>query len=162
MKIISWNARGLGNPSAFRHLRLLVQKHSPHVLFIMETKLVCNVVSRFRRSLHFPNGLEVPRVGNSGGLLLLWKGDIDVHLLTFNTNLFDCYIKCENGSSLHFSAFYGAPELQNRVNTWKLLERCKYIAPLMPWLVIGDFNEILSNSNKSGGALRHEIGRAHV
>ena len=100
MKILSWNARGLGNPRAFRQLCLLVQQHYPHVLFIMETKLDSNVVTRFRNVLHFSNGLEVSRVGFGGGLLLLWKDTIDVTLLTYNTNLFDCYIKSTN--SIHF------------------------------------------------------------
>ena len=151
MKIVSWNARGLGNPSAFRHLRLLVKQQSPHVLFIMESKLVCNSVSRLCTALHFANGLEVPRVGSSGGLLLFWKDNVDVMLLHFNTNIFDCYVKCNMGPVWHFTAFYGAPDVHSRPHTWKLLERCRDVAPSMPWLVIGDFNEILSNDHKQGG-----------
>lgn len=122
----------------------------------METKLVCNVITRVLNSLHFLYGLEIPRVGFSGGLLLLWKDNVDVTLLTSNTNIFDCYMKCDDGTSWHFFAFYGAPEKHKRLHTWKLLERCKDVAPLLPWLVIGDFNEILSNQNKLDGALRIE------
>ena len=147
MKIISWNARGLGSPSAFRHLRLLVREQNPHVLFLMETKLASNVISHIRNTLHYSNGLEVPRVGLGGGLLLLWKDDIDVTLLHYNTNIIDCYMKCNGRPSWHSSAFYGAPECHNRTHTWKLLERCKDTAPMLPWLVIGDFNKILSNQN---------------
>ena len=156
MKIISWNARGLGNPSALRHLRLLVQQQTPQVLFIMESKLVCNSVSRLCRSLKFANGLEVPRVRFGGGMLLFWKDSVDVTLIHYNTNIFDCYVKCNSGPTWHFTAFYGAPDIQSRHLSWKLLERCKDIAPSMPWLVIGDFNEILSNIHKQGGNLRSE------
>ncbi|XP_060972454.1 uncharacterized protein LOC115717936 [Cannabis sativa] len=39
MNCISWNARGLGNPSAFRYLRLLIAEHAPCLLFIIESKL---------------------------------------------------------------------------------------------------------------------------
>uniref|UniRef100_A0A803QED6 Reverse transcriptase domain-containing protein n=1 Tax=Cannabis sativa TaxID=3483 RepID=A0A803QED6_CANSA len=147
MKIISWNSRGLGNPRAVRHLKLLVKEQSPSVLFIMETKLGPNSISRFRNVLCFNNGLEVPRVGLSGGLMLLLKDDV---------NMFDCYMSCGNGPTWHFTAFYGAPAVHNRLHTWTLLERLKDVAPLLPWIVIGDFNEILSNRNKSGGALRNE------
>ncbi|XP_060968323.1 uncharacterized protein LOC115710989 [Cannabis sativa] len=61
MNILSWNARGLGNPKAFRHLKLLVRQQSPQVLFLMETRLGSNAISRFRQSLQFKNGLESPR-----------------------------------------------------------------------------------------------------
>uniref|UniRef100_A0A803PYN2 Uncharacterized protein n=1 Tax=Cannabis sativa TaxID=3483 RepID=A0A803PYN2_CANSA len=154
MKIISWNARGLGNQRAIRKLRLLVKEQSPTVLFIMETKLACNSISRFRSILNFNNSLEVPRVGLSGVLMLLWKDDVDVSLNNFNVNVFDCYMACNNGPSWHFTAFYGAPSLSNRGHTWTLLKRLKDIAPLLPWMVIGDFNEILYSHNKQGGNLR--------
>ncbi|KAM6571395.1 hypothetical protein CsatA_015475 [Cannabis sativa] len=138
------------------HLKLLVKEQSLSVLFVMETKLGPNSISHFRSSLCFHNGLEVPRVGLSGGLMLLWKDDVDVTLLNYNMNIFDCYLACGNGPTWHFTAFYGAPAAHNRLHTWTLLERLKDVAPLLPWLVIGDFNKILSNQYKSGGALRNE------
>jgi exonuclease III len=39
MKILSWNCRGLGQPSATRALKKLLQSHHPDVVFLMETKL---------------------------------------------------------------------------------------------------------------------------
>uniref|UniRef100_A0A803Q8P9 Reverse transcriptase domain-containing protein n=1 Tax=Cannabis sativa TaxID=3483 RepID=A0A803Q8P9_CANSA len=156
MKILSWNARGLGNPSAFRHLRLLVQQQSPHVLFFMETKLGINPITRLRQSLHYPNGIKSPRVGLSGGLMLLWTDDVDVNLLNFGTTFFDCYMMFKGSPSFHFTGFYGAPDTTNRSAAWTLLKRFGDVAPLQPWLAIGDFNEILSNNDKLGGGLRRE------
>uniref|UniRef100_A0A803PNH7 Reverse transcriptase domain-containing protein n=1 Tax=Cannabis sativa TaxID=3483 RepID=A0A803PNH7_CANSA len=156
MKILSWNARSLGNPSAFRHLRLLVKQQSPHILFLMETKLPQNSISRFRQTLNFANGLESPRSGLGGGLLLLWHQNIDVTLLNFGKTFFDCYVKADNEATFHLTAFYGAPEAQNKPDSWMLLQRLADVSPSLPWLVIGDFNEILSNENTSGGCLRNE------
>uniref|UniRef100_A0A803NW04 Reverse transcriptase domain-containing protein n=1 Tax=Cannabis sativa TaxID=3483 RepID=A0A803NW04_CANSA len=62
-----------------------------------------------------------------------------------------------DGPTMHFTAFYGSPEQSNRCHSWTTLKRLRDVAPLLPWLVIGDFNEILSNANKQGGALRNEV-----
>uniref|UniRef100_A0A803Q5N3 Reverse transcriptase domain-containing protein n=1 Tax=Cannabis sativa TaxID=3483 RepID=A0A803Q5N3_CANSA len=156
MKILSWNARGLGNPNAFRHLRLLVQQQSPHVLFLMETKLGSNLVTRFRNSLHFANGLEAPRIGLSGSLMLLWKDNVIVKLSHFGHTFFDCFMAFEDGPSFHFTAFYGAPAIHEIIASWTLLERLADNFSNQPWLVIGDFNEILSNIDKEGGPQQNE------
>ncbi|MCI72567.1 RNA-directed DNA polymerase (Reverse transcriptase), partial [Trifolium medium] len=39
MKLISWNCRGLGNPTAVRALKKLIKDQSPDIVFLMETKL---------------------------------------------------------------------------------------------------------------------------
>ncbi|PON53625.1 Endonuclease/exonuclease/phosphatase [Trema orientale] len=52
--------------------------------------------------------------------------------------------------------FYGAPETSNRRRAWTLLTRLYDSNPLIPWLVMGDFNEILSPTDKLGGAIQCE------
>lgn len=41
-----------------------------------------------------------------------------------------------------FTGFYGAPDVRNKVETWDLLRRLGRNNSL-PWLVGGDFNDIL-------------------
>lgn len=53
------------------------------------------------------------------------------------------------------TGFYGCPERSGRLDSWKLLKRLGDQNRL-PWVVIGDFNEILGNSEKMGKALRAE------
>ena len=57
--------------------------------------------------------------------------------------------------SWHFTSLFGQPDTRKREETWQILEafgRCN----TLPWLCIGDYNEILSNSEKLGGQLRPE------
>uniref|UniRef100_A0A803NU77 Reverse transcriptase domain-containing protein n=1 Tax=Cannabis sativa TaxID=3483 RepID=A0A803NU77_CANSA len=107
-------------------------------------------------ALKFPNGIEVPRVGLSGGILFLSKSNVNVSILNYGKNFVDCYLGFVDGPSCHFSGFYGAPCASQRHFTWELLNKLKDTAPLFPWLVMGDFNEILSNHDKLGGPLRDE------
>ena len=39
MRILSWNCRGLGKPSAVLQCQKKAQDHKPNILFLMETKL---------------------------------------------------------------------------------------------------------------------------
>ncbi|XP_030478300.1 uncharacterized protein LOC115695372 [Cannabis sativa] len=151
MSIISWNARGLGSKRAFRSLSLLVKQNRPTLLYIMESKLPVGALNKFASSLKFPNGLEVPRVGLSGGLLLLWTHVVDVTLLSYNISHFHCYLKFPNFHAFTFTAFYGAPHTQNKLHTWQLIDRLGSTARLQPWLIMGDFNDYLSLSDKIGG-----------
>uniref|UniRef100_A0A803QNY0 Reverse transcriptase domain-containing protein n=1 Tax=Cannabis sativa TaxID=3483 RepID=A0A803QNY0_CANSA len=130
---------------------------SPSLSTGEDTNQIVSESQEDQSALHFNNGLEVPRVGLGGGLLLLWKDDVNVTLLHYNTTLFDCYLAYGNGPTMHFTAFYGSPEQSNRCHSWTTLKRLRDVAPLLPWIVIGDFNEILSNANKQGGALRNEM-----
>ncbi|XP_060961152.1 uncharacterized protein LOC133031663 [Cannabis sativa] len=156
MNVVSWNARGLSNPRAFRQVRLLISQHKPDVIFIMETKLSSGSISKFRNAFNFPNGIEVPRIGLSGGFLFLWKSNVNVTIINYGQNFVDCYLAFDDGFSCHFSGFYGAPVVSQRKFTWELLTKLKDSAPLMPWLVMGDFNEIISHLDKLGGPLKNE------
>ena len=51
----------------------------------------------------------------------------------------------------HLTGFYGAPETSRRDESWALLKVIRDRSTL-PWLVIGDFNEIVSVSEKEGGS----------
>lgn len=52
-------------------------------------------------------------------------------------------------ASWHFTGFYGNPVESERYISWDLL-RTLAIGNGCPWLVIGDFNEILFSHEKLG------------
>ena len=53
----------------------------------------------------------------------------------------------------HLIGFYGHPETSQRVESWCLLNFLRDVSQL-PWLVIGDFNEIRCQAEKEGGVSR--------
>jgi exonuclease III len=80
MSFLSWNCRGLGNPRAIRDLHSMVKEKGPDLVFLMETK-ICNKNMDFLRiKLKFDYIFVVDNVGRSGGLMLLWKKDINVEI----------------------------------------------------------------------------------
>uniref|UniRef100_A0A803P8Y0 Reverse transcriptase domain-containing protein n=1 Tax=Cannabis sativa TaxID=3483 RepID=A0A803P8Y0_CANSA len=152
MKLLSWNARGIGSERAFRNLSRLVSSCKPDILFVMESRLVKNAVDNLRIKLKFDSGLEVPRIGRGGGLLLLWNNDVTLTLLSQSISHFDCYVSFPvDNKFFHLTCFYGSPFVAQRPHTWRILNRIGDNNPTDPWLIIGDFNAFLSLDDKQGG-----------
>ncbi|KAL5830904.1 hypothetical protein ACOSQ4_016258 [Xanthoceras sorbifolium] len=58
-----------------------------------------------------------------------------------------------DGSLWRFTGFYGDPISANRIHSWSLIRRLAGLSNL-PWLIGGDFNEILRWEDKTGGIVR--------
>lgn len=116
--------------------------HLQIVLFI-ETKLNANRMERVRKRCGFFNGIDVPAEGSRGGLSLGWNEGHLVNLKSLSKNHIDVEIQDDKGKHRRlFTGFYGAPDVRNKVETWDLLRRLGRNNSL-PWLVGGDFNDIL-------------------
>ncbi|GLT72801.1 hypothetical protein SLA2020_447050 [Shorea laevis] len=154
MNILSWNCRGLGNPRTVRNLRLLVEDKQPTILFLMETKLRRTEMASLRVKLGFDSLFVVDSVRRSGGLAMLWKEEVNLEIQNYSLRHINAVIT-ETGQSFQWkmTGFYGHPETAHRGEGWSLLRHLQSCSPL-PWLCIGDFNEILDHSEKEGGALR--------
>ena len=66
----------------------------------------------------------------------------------------DAHIVCaDTGLKWRLTGFYGHPDTSKHEETWTLLESLSYSSTL-PWLCLGDFNEIIGHAEKAGGNLR--------
>ncbi|GMI95338.1 hypothetical protein HRI_003203100 [Hibiscus trionum] len=156
MKLLSWNVRGLGKPRTVRRLRHMLRDLKPDVIFFIETMVHENKMANIRRSFGYPNGIDVSSVGRSGGLSIGWKNSCNVNLRSFSARHIDVLFNGDSdGCHWRCTGFYGAPEEANRLESWNLL-RGLNDCPETPWLIIGDFNEIMYSFEKQGGRVRSE------
>uniref|UniRef100_A0A803P378 Uncharacterized protein n=1 Tax=Cannabis sativa TaxID=3483 RepID=A0A803P378_CANSA len=58
----------------------------------MESRLAKNSVDNLRVKFHFDSGLEVPRIGRSGGLILLWTNDERIDWGIVNNSWIDIFL----------------------------------------------------------------------
>jgi exonuclease III len=139
MKLVAWNGRGLGNRAAERGLLDVKKREILDVLFLSETKLDEQRMQKFRWLLDMPNMAVYNCNGRSGGLALLWKRDVRLYI---DANISD------GNMVWRFTGVYGDPE--NKELTWRALRNLKQQGS-GPWLLMGDFNEILFQHEKVGG-----------
>ncbi|XP_024195622.1 uncharacterized protein LOC112198734 [Rosa chinensis] len=150
MDIISWNCRGICNDATVRVLKDLITHNRPQIVFLCETKI------------------KVLSDGQSGGLALFWCAEVDSQdsqPLTKSAHHIDAEVRGGPGEPRwRLFGFYGYARTAEHDKSWQLL---KYLSDLdfLPWVVIGDFNEILNNGEKIDGppkAERHMRGFREV
>lgn len=61
-------------------------------------------------------------VGQSGGLIMMWRDSIEVLIRSFPMGHIDCFIICEQ-RRWRFTGFYGHSDKSCRRFSWELLRR---------------------------------------
>ena len=154
MSILAWNCQGAGSIETVRFLRELRRKHYPDFIFLMETKQKSDYMLGLKKQLGYDHLFTVEPEGLSGGLAVMWKDSYQVAVLSSDKIIID--LKVAFGSSFFFmSCVYGDPVVARRQLVWDRLDSVG-LRRDEPWVLVGDFNELLSNDDKCGGVTRDE------
>jgi hypothetical protein len=78
MKLQAWNYIGLSHASTIHSLRGKIQKYSPDILFLFETKTQTAHAIVLLNSLRFFFMSHALPTGTKGGLLLAWRRGVDL------------------------------------------------------------------------------------
>ncbi|KAK6117615.1 hypothetical protein DH2020_048630 [Rehmannia glutinosa] len=89
-------------------------------------------------------GLSVDSQGRSGGLALLWTKDINVTLHGFSDRYIDVTTEIHD-HQFRFTGIYGEPNVALRRQHWNRM-RDLSCSPKIPWIIGGDFNEVLTQN----------------
>ncbi|BFG37836.1 hypothetical protein CerSpe_241100 [Prunus speciosa] len=113
-------------------------------------------MNKLKMRFGFSHVLAVSSMGQSGGLALLWNIDIELFIKSFS----DHFIDAEVGSigvagRWRLTGFYSFPATTDRDKSWVLLSQLG-LHNHLPWLCVGDFNELLFAHEKEGGLPRSD------
>ncbi|XP_075654591.1 uncharacterized protein LOC142624738 [Castanea sativa] len=147
--------KGLENHRQVRELSDIVKAKAPKVIFLMEIRKKNSYFERLRCRLKYDNLFIVPRKKLGGGLALLWNNDLNLHVRTFSPWHIDAVVNLGIDDAWRLMGFYRAPKAANREDSWSVLQ---HLASqfVLPWVFVGDFNEIVKVDEKSGGAVQSE------
>ena len=148
MKTFSLNCCGLGNPETVSELHTIVRKEDPNIVFLMETRLKLRNLEFLRVCLGMCGCFGVDRHGYGGGLALLWNSSVNLHIQSYSHHHIDADV-LHDGMRWRITDFYGRPERGLHSHSCAFLRRLCSVRCL-PWLVLGDFNEITSLEEKWG------------
>ena len=95
----------------------------------------------------------VPRTTRGGGLVLFWRNSVRLDVVDSHRYYIDAVINAGGDDEWRFIDFYGEPETARKGEAWEKLRRLNRSIN-KPWLCAGDFNEIIGQDEKLGGALQ--------
>lgn len=151
MKCLSWNCRGLELPRHVHELKALSSSLKPSLLFLCETKVCSSRLESLCLSLGFSSDFYADNNSSRGGLALFWHSH-SLSLSSSSLGHIDVIVHPgpnNTGGPWWLMGFYGNPQQDHHAESWCLLQFLHSQSSL-PWLCMGDFSEILENSNKVG------------
>lgn len=103
-----------------------------------------------RKKLGFEGSVTVDSQGHSGGITLLWRNKDEVQLSSYSKNHVDVIVTIRGWHKFRLTGIYGEPNRARREEIWDLLRSLNTMEDI-PWVLIGDMNNVLKQTDKRGG-----------
>ena len=154
MNIFFWNCRGALNPHFHSVLLDLLNRHSPAIVVVTEIRVGGERAKDITDRLPFDGAIHADTIGYSGGLWVLWNSTVAEVMLTqlakTEQEIHVTVKVLDSNLTWVLSSIYACPRLAERRLLWNNLSSIASLHHL-PWLMVGDFNELLSCNDKQGG-----------
>lgn len=114
-----------------------------------ETFCGSSKIEEIKNILVYDGAFVIENTGHSGGLAFIYKKEGSAHLISKSAHFIDVEVKLENKSPYCVTRYYGHVNHNHWRFSWQLL-RTLVTQFMLPWWVLGDFNDLLSSSEKRG------------
>ncbi|MBA0869404.1 hypothetical protein Goshw_027753 [Gossypium schwendimanii] len=131
------------------------REYSLDIISLLKTRVSGSKADNIIAKLGFPCSHRVKAIGFSRDIWIGWKNSVRLEIIYNHSQYILARVRSTSSSILVFISFvYGSPNRQKRKDLWDIL-KCSIPMGNYPWVAIGDFNAILSSSEKSGGWVEH-------
>ena len=154
MNWICWNVRGLGNRRTVRELEVVTLAQAA-AMFLAETWSAEARLRKLCNDLKFDHCWIGPSAGKPGCLAMFWMSSVRIEVVSSSPNHIDSIVGEASNEQWCFTGVYGFADSSKKHEMWALLCDLHRRSPL-PWLCVGDFNEILWSHEKIGLSPRRE------
>lgn len=86
MLIILWNFSGANTRGFHAHMNELLNYHKPSLVTLTKTKLSGREADDHMQSFIYANSIQVDVEDSSGGLYVMWNGNITVQTVSYTTH----------------------------------------------------------------------------
>ncbi|CAL8152453.1 unnamed protein product [Prunus armeniaca] len=146
------NVRGVGKNSCASTIKDLKKAFDIDILAVLEPRISGSRALTVAQNLGFSHYHIVDATGFSGGVWLLWNASsVSLQVVAHSSQSITVLVTLGNQWCL-LTMVYVNPYPGIRESLWKYFDGLA-CASHLPWLVLGDFNDIASADEKCGGSL---------
>lgn len=116
---------------------------------LLETLVCRNKIEVLKIESKFDCCFSIDRLGRGGGLAVFWRSSSLVTLMGFSQNHVGMVIVGPDMFEWRLTGFYGFLGRRRRRESWNLIRALSRRSNL-PWVCMGDFNDMLSVEDKWG------------
>jgi len=120
MKVVCWNIQGIKKRQAISELKFFIKKHSPDLVFILETMANATNIQKIIPQLGFEHYDFVPPLNHSGGIAVLWN-NVAIHasiLLKEQRAIHMLIHDTENSKTSIISGIYAPAQTRDKNAFW--------------------------------------------
>ncbi|KAI5649868.1 hypothetical protein M9H77_35873 [Catharanthus roseus] len=142
------NCHGAASKKVFRHVSDLINMHRPDVLCLLETKVSSNKAQRVMRVGNF-DSFVAAEARDFAGIWCFWKATTALKVLSVNDQHASLSVMRGNRASWMLTVIYSSPVAKYREELWNELRQVG-LRNQVPWLLVGDYNQIIHEKEKLG------------
>lgn len=161
LNIIGWNCRGsTGKDKLCRICRIMKDKRVD-IFALVETRANEDPIYRLcTQFVKFWNWVSIPATGYSGGIIVFWLKTLGrIFLVAYSHRALHLIFSSSADHPWIISVVYNAQHLSFQQKLWKELSLVQRLD--LPWIVLGDFNAITSQSEHKGSNFSYYARKAY-
>lgn len=129
----------------------MIQK-KPNIIFLSESLCRKEKVENVRKRIGFEDACAFDCQVQGGGLARFWRNKEEITIQSYSANHINAIFGIQGWHQFRLTGLYNEPNRLKCGETWNLI-RNLHTYNQLPWVIIGDMNNVLGQADKRGGPL---------
>ncbi|XP_074292176.1 uncharacterized protein LOC141619040 [Silene latifolia] len=146
-----WNVRGINSVNKQKKVSYFLHTNNVEVFGLLETRVRVNAINKAHQGIGTNwNLVHNTSVHDGGRIWLIWdSGNYTVDIISIEAQVIHAKVTCITGQVWWMSVIYRCNKVYERIPLWDSLRNMRQ-AINGPWLVMGDFNNVLAMCERVG------------